>query len=127
MRKLTLRSIWTHKRRLISTVLSVVLGVAFLSGTFVFADTLNKVFDDLFANANEKVDARVQGEVIFSASEGGGETRARLPMELVDQITAVDGVGDHRLHGEYATIIGAAAPYRRPCRNHPQPPHFWLP
>jgi putative ABC transport system permease protein len=92
MRKLTLRSIWTHKRRLISTVLSVVLGVAFLSGTFVFADTLNKVFDDLFANANEKVDARVQGEVIFSASEGGGETRARLPLDLVDQVAAVDGV-----------------------------------
>jgi putative ABC transport system permease protein len=92
MRKLTLRSIWTHKRRLISTVLSVVLGVAFLSGTFVFADTLNKVFDDLFANANEKVDARVQGEVIFSAAEGGGDTRARLPMELVDQVAAVDGV-----------------------------------
>ena len=33
MRKVTLRSLWEHKRRLISTVVAVALGVAFMSGT----------------------------------------------------------------------------------------------
>jgi putative ABC transport system permease protein len=91
MRKLTLRSVWEHKRRLISTVLAIVLGVAFMVGTFVFGDTLNKVFDDLFATANENVDARVQGEVVVSG-QGGGDLRARFPESVLDDVEAVDGV-----------------------------------
>ena len=91
MRRVTLRSIWEHKRRLISTVVAIVLGVAFMSGTAVFADTLNKVFDDLFATASENVDARVQGEVVFG-SQGGGDQRARFDDALVDTVAAVDGV-----------------------------------
>ena len=53
-----------------------------MSGTFVFADTLDKVFDDLFANRSEEVDAQVQGEVLFSddsvaATPQGAATAAR--------------------------------------------------
>ena len=36
MWKLSIRTILGHKRRLLSTVLSIVLGVSFLSGTYVF-------------------------------------------------------------------------------------------
>ena len=49
MLRITLRSFWEHKRRLISTIVAIVLGVAFMAGTFVLADTLDQVFDDLFA------------------------------------------------------------------------------
>lgn len=90
MRKLTIRSLWEHKRRLVSTVLAIVLGVAFMSGTFVFADTINQAFDDLFDIANEEVDARVQGEVIFSGFNG--DQRARFDEELLDTVQDVDGV-----------------------------------
>src|SRR5262245_54972568 len=92
MRRVTLRSLWEHKRRLISTVLAILLGVAFMSGTFVLADTLDKVFDDLFADVNEGLDARVQGEVLFSSDFGGGDQRARLDEGLVDAVAGVDGV-----------------------------------
>ena len=61
MRRVTLRSVWEHKRRLVSTLLAVALGVGFMSGTGVFGQTLNSVFDDLFATISENVDARVQG------------------------------------------------------------------
>ncbi len=91
MRRVTLRSLWAHKRRLISTVIAVVLGVAFMSGTFVFADTLDKVFDELFTTGNEEVDAQVQGEALFSSSFGG-ELRERLDQSLVETVAAVDGV-----------------------------------
>jgi putative ABC transport system permease protein len=91
MRKLTLRSLWEHKRRLISTVLAIVLGVAFMVGTFVFSDTLSKVFDDLFATANENVDARVQGEVVVGG-QGGGDLRGRFDESVLDDVEAVDGV-----------------------------------
>ena len=76
MLQVTLRSFWEHKRRLISTVIAIVLGVAFMAGTFVLTDTLDKVFDDLFAEGNANVDAQVQGEVLFSDPFAGGDQRA---------------------------------------------------
>jgi putative ABC transport system permease protein len=92
MRKVTLRSLWEHKRRLISTILAVLLGVAFMSGTFILSDTLNRVFDDLFAEGTEGLDAQVQGVELFSTDFGGGETRELLDQSLVDAVAQVDGV-----------------------------------
>ncbi len=91
MLRVTLRSFWEHKRRLISTVIAIVLGVAFMAGTFVLTDTLDKVFDDLFAQANDEVDTQVQGEVLFS-DPFQGDQRALLDAGLVDDVAAVDGV-----------------------------------
>jgi putative ABC transport system permease protein len=91
MFKLTIRSIWDHKRRLIGTVLATVLGVAFMSGTFVLSDTLRRVFDDLFAEGFEEVDAQVRGTELFS-SQQGGEERSDVPQELLETVAAVDGV-----------------------------------
>jgi putative ABC transport system permease protein len=87
----TLRSFWAHKRRLASTVVAVVLGVAFMAGTLVLSDTLDRVFDDLFAAAGENVDAQVQGVSLFS-DPVGGEVRELLDPALVDAVLAVDGV-----------------------------------
>ena len=50
MLRVTLRSFWEHKRRLVSTIVAIVLGVAFMAGTFVLTDTLGNVFDDLFGD-----------------------------------------------------------------------------
>lgn len=92
MRRVTLRSLWAHKRRLISTVVAIFLGVAFMAGTGVFSQTLSKVFDDLFATISENVDARVQGDVLFANTFDGGDERATLPDALVTEVAAVDGV-----------------------------------
>ncbi len=91
MFKITLRSIWDHKRRLVGTVLATVLGVAFMSGTFVLSDTLGRVFDDLFGDSYEDVDAQVQGKELFTSQQAGAE-RADVPQELLDKVAAVDGV-----------------------------------
>lgn len=93
MTRVTLRSIWEHKRRLVSTVVAIVLGVAFMSGTFVFADTIDRVFDDLFSDVNEGVDVQVQGVKIFDAGFGGGtDARRELDQSLVETVGGVDGV-----------------------------------
>lgn len=47
MRKVSLRNLAAHKVRLALTVLSVVLGTAFVAGSFVFTDTLQKTFDSI--------------------------------------------------------------------------------
>ncbi|MGH9084075.1 MAG: ABC transporter permease [Acidimicrobiales bacterium] len=92
MLRVTLRSFWEHKRRLVSTVIAIVLGVAFMAGTFVLTDTLDKVFDDLFAEAAEEISTQVQGEVLFDDPFGGGDQRALLDASIVDTVRAVDGV-----------------------------------
>ncbi len=91
MRKVTLRSLWAHKRRLLSTVLAVVLGVAFMAGTFILSTTLDQSFDDLFSQVTEDVDVVVQGQVLFSDLLSGDQ-RGNLPESLVAEVAAMDGV-----------------------------------
>lgn len=90
MLRVTLRSFWEHKRRLISTVVAIVLGVAFMAGTFVLTDTLSKVFDDLFAEVNDEIDVQVQGEVIFSGFMG--DERRDIDASLLDDIRELEGI-----------------------------------
>jgi len=90
--RVTLRSLWEHKRRLVSTVLAIVLGVAFMSGTFVFADTIDKVFADLFGETRSGVDVQVQGVELFDGGFGGQDARELLDIGLVDEVSAVEGV-----------------------------------
>ncbi|MFP5320903.1 MAG: ABC transporter permease [Acidimicrobiia bacterium] len=93
MLRVTLRSLWEHKRRLVSTVVAIVLGVAFMSGTFVFADTIDRVFDDLFADVNDRIDVRVQGVEAFGGGGfSGPPIRELLDEGVVDAIRDVEGV-----------------------------------
>jgi putative ABC transport system permease protein len=91
MRKVTLRSVWAHKRRLLSTVLAVVLGVTFMTSTFIMSTTIDQSFDDLFSKVVDKVDALAQGQVLFSDLLNGDQ-RANLPQSLVHDVEAVPGV-----------------------------------
>ncbi len=102
MLRVTLRSFWEHKRRLVSTVVAIVLGVAFMTGTFILTDTLDRVFDDLFAEGGENIDAQVQGEVLFS-DPFGGDQRALLDPGLVDAVAAVEGA---RVAEPYVATFG---------------------
>nr|WP_246045264.1 FtsX-like permease family protein [Rhodococcus oryzae] len=83
MRKVSLRNLAAHKVRLALTVLSVVLGTAFVAGSFVFTDTLQKTFDGLFADAAKGVDVRVSG--LEEGSSG-------VPLTELPTLEAVDGV-----------------------------------
>jgi putative ABC transport system permease protein len=103
MLKVTLRSIWEHKRRLVLTITSIVLGVSFLAGTLVLNESFNRLFDDLFATSNENVDTQVRGELLFSDSFGGGDQRALLPADTVDTVASVEGV---RAAEPYVQAIG---------------------
>ena len=92
MRKATLKGILAHKLRLALTALSVVLGVAFVSGTFVLTDTINHTFDTLFAEVTADVDVTVRARSGFG--EGGGVDVARdtIPESLLATVRQVDGV-----------------------------------
>src|SRR4051794_150319 len=92
MFRLTFRSLWAHKRRLISTCISVVLGVAFMAGTFVLTATINRGFDDLFNTGYDGIDAVARGPVLYKNSQQGGTQRDFLPESAVANVRKVPGV-----------------------------------
>ena len=87
-----IRNLLAHKLRLFTTGLAVMIGVAFMAGTLVLTDTIQKTFDDLFADAYENTDALVRAEASFDDPNGFGELRGRIDASLLDEVEDVDGV-----------------------------------
>ncbi|MGW4379109.1 FtsX-like permease family protein [Kitasatospora sp. NPDC004531] len=116
--RLGARSLLAHRRRLVGTVLSIVLGVAFLSGTMVLGDTLRANFDTLFADANAGTDAVVRGADAIADPGVPGGVRAPLDDTLVERLRAVPGVaaaegsvqGAGQLIGADGAPIGGQGP-----------------
>ena len=86
--------------------MSIVLGVAFVSGTFILTDAMKNTFNALADSGNS--DVYVRGvEDKTAVADQTGETRTQLPLSLGDQIKAVPGVAkvDPTLQGS-AILIG---------------------
>jgi putative ABC transport system permease protein len=90
MWKVTRKGLLAHKVRLLLTMLSIVLGVGFVAGTYVLTDTINKTFTDLFRETTKGIDVAVRTNATFSAQ--GNQQRAPMPAAVRDQVAAVDGV-----------------------------------
>lgn len=113
MVKLSFQTMWAHKRRLVGTVLAVVIGVGFLSGTLVLGDTLRDSFDKLFKAGYAGTDVVVRPERDAEpGSEAAGLSARTLPAALVDEIEALPGVraasGDTLAFGRLIGADGAA-------------------
>lgn len=93
MRRLTFRSLLSHKLRLALSALAIVLGVAFVAGTMIFTSTLAKTFDDLFDStaADINVAPRAAFDVGLTGTGGSGAV-ATVPASVVDDLARVDGV-----------------------------------
>jgi putative ABC transport system permease protein len=48
---LALKSLWARKARAFSTTVAVVIGVAFMAGSYVLTDTIFAAFDDIFSES----------------------------------------------------------------------------
>jgi putative ABC transport system permease protein len=92
MWKITRRDIWAHKFRFLLTVFAVVLGVAFVVGTFVIRDGLKEVFDELVGDINSEIDAEVRGAVEFDESDFAATPP--IPDTLLDVVREVPGVAE---------------------------------
>jgi len=84
--KLALRGVLAHKVRLAMTALAIVLGVAFVAGTYVFTDSIKASFSDLFDDVNSGVDLYVQGVSEF------GFSSPLIDEGIVGQVAALPGV-----------------------------------
>src|SRR5262245_39046176 len=108
MWKVTRRGLAANKIRFVLTAIAVVLGVAFISGTFVLTATIQKTFDDLFANIYQNTDAVVRAPERLSSDFGTGE-RPPIPASLLANVQNAKGVdaaeGDVQI--PYAQVVGS--------------------
>ncbi|MFI8768029.1 ABC transporter permease [Streptomyces sp. R-07] len=88
MFRTALRNVLAHKARLLMTVLAVMLGVAFVSGTLVFTDTLSQAFRNQSAKSFDDVDVAVQ---MYPNPEEARKTPG-LSQQVVDKVAKLDGV-----------------------------------
>lgn len=86
----TLRGIRAHLGRFFLTALSVMLGIAFLSGTLAFRDVLGQTFSNLSAGVTT-TDLSVRGPALDS-DDPFANSNAPISIDMVDEVEAVDGV-----------------------------------
>jgi putative ABC transport system permease protein len=92
MRNVTIKGLLAHKLRLALTSLAIVLGVTFISGSFVLTDTLHGLFDGLVGNIYQKIDFQVRGVAQFPTSDAANAVRNPLAEPLLGTVRHVPGV-----------------------------------
>ncbi|MFH8556295.1 ABC transporter permease [Streptomyces celluloflavus] len=90
MFRTALRNVLAHKARLLMTVLAVMLGVAFVSGTLVFTSTLSDALKNSAQKGYDHVDVVIQPHKSDKTSGNPGAA-ALLDQRLLDQAARVPG------------------------------------
>ena len=79
MLRVTLRGLRAHLVRLLLTASAVMLGVSFVTGTFVLRDSIDNALSGLVAGATAGLDVSVRGDEVMADGEGTG---VRPPVPL---------------------------------------------
>ena len=87
MIRAALKSLLGRKVRLLMSTVAIVLGVAFVAGSLIFSDTLNRSFTALFASTVGDVVVRPEG----GTTADGAPSTVTLPASLLDRLREVDG------------------------------------
>ncbi|KOU63056.1 ABC transporter [Streptomyces sp. MMG1533] len=90
MFRTALRNVLAHKARLLMTVLAVMLGVAFVSGTLVFTNTISEAYQKSSAKGFDQVDVAVESKYQESKGDAVGKS-PELTQALLDESTKVAG------------------------------------
>jgi putative ABC transport system permease protein len=90
MFRTALRNVLAHKARLLMTVLAVMLGVAFVSGTLVFTDTLGNAYRKQSAKSYDNVAVAVT----TYADQTDGQKNSNIDAKTLEKIRSLDGVAE---------------------------------
>ncbi|HVM08524.1 MAG TPA: FtsX-like permease family protein [Acidimicrobiales bacterium] len=97
----------SRRARLARTLLAVALGVAFVAGTYVLTDTIDKAFGDATNSGSDAIDLIVRSRSVFDAGATNFNERDPLPDETIEVLAGVPGV--NAAYGAvegYAQIVG---------------------
>ena len=87
MLRASLKSLLARKLRLLMSTTAVVLGVAFVAGTLIFSDTLDRSFTALFASTVGDVVVRPEG----AETVDGSPSARTVDADLVDRLAELPG------------------------------------
>jgi putative ABC transport system permease protein len=90
MWRVTLRGLQGHLGRLLLTAGAVMLGVSFVTGTFVLRDSIDSTLSGLVASATRGADVSVRGSEVMAGADGTG-TRKSVPLALARTLRDVPG------------------------------------
>ncbi len=82
MLKMTWRALLARKVRLALSAFAIVLGVAFVSGSFIFTDAMGNAFDDIIEGSTSDVEVAYQGAADFGSQQ---DSRV-IPAPVVDRL-----------------------------------------
>jgi putative ABC transport system permease protein len=89
MRKVILRGLASRKRRALTLVVAVFLGVALTSGAYVLTDTINASFEDIFDESFAGTDVVVTPKEVIEQDD---QEPPPMPASLLNRVERVDGV-----------------------------------
>lgn len=101
MWKVTWRNLWARKVRLLLSGLAVVLGVAFVAGTFIFTDAMSGSFDKIIEGSTADVEVAFEGANDFDSSQ---DSRL-LPASVVDDLRALPGAESVHPNNTLTTVF----------------------
>jgi len=114
----TLRSLLARKLRLALSAFAIVLGVAFVAGTFVFTDTLGDAFDGIVKGGTGDVVVQVEDAGDPADPSGAADART-IPADVIDGLAQAEGaarvdgnltVGNVFVVGKDGKPIGGTGP-----------------
>ena len=116
MMQVALRGLWGRKLRTVLTALSIVLGTAMITGTFILRDQINNAFSDIFHESNQGIDVVLSKQTAFTSDNG--TVPGPLPESAIAIAKTADGVdkvegqiqatGSIVVDGKYVTGSGGA-------------------
>ncbi|WP_415952578.1 ABC transporter permease [Streptomyces sp. KLOTTS4A1] len=92
MFRTALRNVLAHKARLLMTVLAVMLGVSFVSGTLVFTDSVSKAIKNNASTNYQDIDVVITPREGRNNAEGKPGQAPKLTQELLDKVESTSGV-----------------------------------
>jgi putative ABC transport system permease protein len=116
--KMSLRNLGAHKVRLLLTLISVVLGTAFVAGSFVFTDTLHSAFDDIITTSDQGIAVQV---------DANSERSAGVPIALAQSLTSVSGVRAVELQASAEVVVIAPDGKKVKSGGAPSQGGIWTP
>ena len=96
MLRATLKGLFAHKARLALTALAIVFGVGFVAGTFIFTDTIDATFSNLFDDVFEVTHLEIGPRLVVAPSRSRPLVLGRNRRKEVFRVCRV---GDDRKTG----------------------------
>jgi putative ABC transport system permease protein len=101
MTGLALKSLWARRIRALTTILAVVIGVAFVAGTYILTDTTFAAFDEIFEDSLAKT------SVVITAKEEVRQESGETPSFKAAVLPKVKRVQGVRLATGQIFTVGA--------------------